>query len=67
MDPNTGEILAMASRPTFDANNYFKFSLLTYGGVAPKVSVYLNETLTRAVDASNSATTFAFTSSSILI
>jgi len=26
MDPNTGEILAMASRPTFDSNNYQKFS-----------------------------------------
>ncbi len=26
MDPNSGEILAMASRPTFDSNNYQKFS-----------------------------------------
>ena len=26
MDPNNGEILAMASRPTFDPNNYQKFS-----------------------------------------
>lgn len=26
MDPNTGEILAMASRPTFDSNNYQQFS-----------------------------------------
>ena len=26
MDPNTGEILAMSSRPTFDPNNYQKFS-----------------------------------------
>ena len=26
MDPDTGEILAMASRPTFDSNNYQKFS-----------------------------------------
>ena len=26
IDPNTGEILAMASRPTFDSNNYKKFS-----------------------------------------
>ena len=26
IDPNTGEILAMASRPTFDSNNYQKFS-----------------------------------------
>ncbi len=26
MDPNTGEILAMASRPTFDSNNYQKFT-----------------------------------------
>ena len=25
IDPNTGEILAMASRPTFDSNNYQKF------------------------------------------
>lgn len=29
MDPNTGEILAMASRPTFDSNNYQKFDLET--------------------------------------
>ena len=29
MDPNTGEILAMASRPTFDSNNYKKFDLET--------------------------------------
>ena len=26
MNPNSGEILAMASRPTFDSNNYRKFS-----------------------------------------
>ena len=26
MDPNTGEILAMASRPTFNPNNYQKFT-----------------------------------------
>ena len=26
MDPNNGEILAMSSRPTYDANNYKKFS-----------------------------------------
>ena len=26
IDPNTGEILAMSSRPTFDPNNYQKFS-----------------------------------------
>ena len=29
MDPNTGEILAMASRPTFDSNNYSQFDLET--------------------------------------
>ena len=29
MDPNTGEIIAMASRPTFDANNYRNFDLET--------------------------------------
>lgn len=29
MDPNTGEILAMASRPTFDSNNYQDFDLET--------------------------------------
>ncbi len=29
MDPNTGEILAMASRPTFDSNNYQKYQLET--------------------------------------
>lgn len=27
MDPNTGEILAMGSRPTFDANNYQDYDL----------------------------------------
>lgn len=29
MDPNTGEIIAMASRPTFDGNNYSAFDLET--------------------------------------
>lgn len=29
MNPNTGEILAMASRPTFDPNNYAKFNTET--------------------------------------
>lgn len=29
MDPNTGEVLAMGSRPTFDANNYKKYDLET--------------------------------------
>ena len=29
MDPNTGEILAMASRPTFDSNNYKNYNLET--------------------------------------
>ena len=29
MDPNTGEILAMASRPTFDSNNYKNYDLET--------------------------------------
>jgi stage V sporulation protein D (sporulation-specific penicillin-binding protein) len=27
MDPNTGEILAMSSRPTFDPNNYKKYNV----------------------------------------
>ena len=29
MDPNTGEILAMASNPNFDSNNYQKYNLET--------------------------------------
>ena len=29
MDPNTGDILAMASNPTFDSNNYQKYDLET--------------------------------------
>jgi stage V sporulation protein D (sporulation-specific penicillin-binding protein) len=29
MDPNTGEILAMSSRPTFDSNNYKNYSTET--------------------------------------
>ena len=29
MDPNTGEILAMASNPNFDSNNYQKYDLET--------------------------------------
>ena len=29
IDPNTGEILAMASRPTYDPNNYKKFDVET--------------------------------------
>lgn len=29
MDPNTGEVIAMASRPTFDSNNYKKYDLET--------------------------------------
>lgn len=29
MDPNTGEVLAMGSRPTFDANNYQDYDLET--------------------------------------
>ena len=27
MDPYTGEILGMASRPTFDPNHYYKYSV----------------------------------------
>lgn len=30
MDPNTGEILGMASRPTFDPNEFYKFKPETY-------------------------------------
>ena len=29
MDPNTGEVLAMASRPNFDANNYQNYDITT--------------------------------------
>lgn len=29
MDPNTGEVLAMGSRPTFDSNNYKDYDLTT--------------------------------------
>ena len=29
MDPNTGEILAMSSRPTYDSNNYKKYDIQT--------------------------------------
>ena len=40
MDPNTGEILAMASRPDYDPNNYKKFSKETLSRNLPIFSSY---------------------------
>lgn len=40
MNPNTGEILAMASRPAFDSNNYKKYSIETINRNLPIWKTY---------------------------
>ena len=40
IDPNTGEILAMSSRPTFDPNNYQKFNTETLNRNLPVWMTY---------------------------
>ena len=39
-DPNTGEILAMSSRPNFDSNNYSKYDLNTINRNLPIFNTY---------------------------
>ena len=40
MDPNTGEVLAMGSRPAFDSNNYKKYSVETINRNLPIWKTY---------------------------
>ena len=40
MDPNTGEIIAMSSRPNFDSNNYQKYDLETINRNLPIWATY---------------------------
>ena len=40
MDPNSGEILAMSTRPNFDSNNYKNYDLETINRNAPIWATY---------------------------